>query len=115
MPSQIVLAFLFLLLKYGMLTACDDSENGEFLPCQKAYVHCDQIDFLEGLIFIKIENGVVCTSAIYTDELGYYFKDYRGNKDCKEPEWQCERCGLCNPYWNTLCKKCHRVNWQNSG
>lgn len=103
--------FIFFLIKCGVLLSSDDSEKVEFVPCGKTYIQCEQIDFLEDRIFVKIENSTICTSGIHTDELGYYFKDYRKEKNCEHGEWQCIGCKMCNPSWNTLCRKCSRPNW----
>jgi len=108
LKSILVCVFL-LLIKNGLFAGCSNYE--EFIPCEKTYIQGEQISFFEKSIFVKIENSIVYTSAIFSDENGFYFRDYRKG-DCDDGEWQCQHCDTCNPYWNTLCESCHRVNWK---
>lgn len=111
MLCRAILCVLFVCLFKGNLVAeCSDSVA--FVSCEKTYISHDQIEFFKNRIFVKIENFVISTSAIYVDQNGYYFKDFQS--DCEGGEWKCIHCETCNPYWNTLCKKCHRVNWKTN-
>ncbi len=103
----------FLLIQYGLFAACSNCGGQEFVSCEKTYIQEEQIHVYEKRIFVDLGDSVLHTSGIYSDERGYYFKDYKqGN--CDSGEWQCQHCKTCNPIWNTLCKKCSRINWKGS-
>ena len=111
MRSRIIHYFLALLLVSNHIFASLD-DNAEFVPCEKTYIQSQQIEFIDRFIIVNVGNSIIQTSGIFADQTGFYFKDYRKG-DCEEGEWQCKICDTCNPYWNTSCKECNRINWNN--
>lgn len=97
-----LLIFLCLFASFSL------SAGSQFLPCEKTYVASDRIHFCQNQIFAQIESLLICTSAIYSDGAGLFFMDYRAS-DCADNEWECQHCLTCNPFWYTLCRKCHRI------
>lgn len=96
-----------LMFTVNCFSECASSESGtRFMACPKTYVTTDQIAFYENGIFAKIGDSIISTSAIYSDESGYYFSNYNG--DCEGLDWKCP-CGECNPFWYTTCRECFRL------
>lgn len=106
--QKIILAFALFLVLSGEIFAHDRCNQSKFVPCEKTYIKANQIGFVENEILIDMGNAVLCTSAVYSDEVGYYFRDYDERK-CEKTQWKCEICGNCNDSWYTLCLRCSHL------
>ena len=78
----------------------------QFYPCDKAYVEANQISLSSDGISVQFSNGDLLTSALYTDEVGFYFKDFKRRGDCSEGKWECQVCHYCNPNYTLYCGIC---------
>lgn len=85
---------------------CSCPKPPKFVECDKVYVQPSQIDLIDGQILVKVEEQVLQTSMILTDEQGFYFKDYKKQGDCPDFQWECEVCHACNDNWNNYCQIC---------
>ena len=77
-----------------------------FFPCEKAYVESSQVAVSQDGISIQFQNGTLLTSTLYSDEQGFYFKDFKRRGDCSEGKWECQVCHYCNPNYNLYCGIC---------
>ncbi len=96
--------WLFLLLCISSF-ACEEGIK-EFIACKKTYVYADQLNFENNIILVSLhDDHVIETAAVYSDGLGFYFKDYKQQK-CDKGQWKCRICDHCNPNFKIWCEVC---------
>ncbi len=78
----------------------------KFIECDKTYIDPEQIEINENQIQVNCEGKVYLTSAIYTDERGVYFKDFRQG-GCPDGFWECSVCHDCNENYYIWCRTCY--------
>ncbi len=95
---------------YAGCNRCGDQAH--FVSCPKTYIASDQIDFHENSIFVKINDVVLQTQSLNTDDDGIYFENVR-DSDCGFAQWKCDKslgrgltCNACNWIWDNDCYAC---------
>lgn len=105
-----LLAF-FVLLCFGSITAyagCPKCPKPpKFMECEKTYIVGSQIEIVEDQIFVNVAENVVQTSALYADEAGLYFKDFRKQGCCPDGYWECSVCHDCTENYYIWCRTCY--------
>jgi hypothetical protein len=78
-------------------TPCN--ENIIQLP-ENYYILSEYIIFADNKIYVNIHDEKYETTALFSDENGYFIQTIRGKclGLCKWYEWECGRCGFCNLY-----------------
>jgi hypothetical protein len=94
---------------------CDCAQSEiRFVDCPKTYVTPEQIQFYENGIFVRMNDVVIQTESLSTDEEGIFFSNARDD-GCGPYQWKCERrdsngmiCNTCNWDWNYTCSYCRK-------
>ena len=89
----IILGVLFCVVS-SAIYACLEGDEG--INAEKVYVGADQIQCLDNKIYVLIENDILETPALFSDEGGYYVILAAKSGNCSWYEWKCTRCGYCN-------------------
>lgn len=69
---------------------------------QKVYIHPAQVNVDEAGILVAVDQTVMRTSALFSDQQGLYIRDY-GRDDCPDDTWYCSKCGDCHQNWYVFC------------
>jgi hypothetical protein len=89
---------------YGSCQNGQISEEGNVINCGKTYIQSDHIELIANTIFVKIDDLIYETPALYNDENGYYIMEVRAS------------CGLIerkNVVMNAITiKKGRNASWQ---
>src|ERR1700722_8665546 len=76
---------------------------------QKVYIQTDQIYFDNNRIYISIDDFTYETTALSSDDNGYYIDTIAKKDKCSWYHWQCTNCKTCNLRgFNWECKKCKK-------
>ena len=102
-----------LLLWVNCFADCGRCPDGaRFVACPKTYITPGQVDLSEGKILVRMNDWIVETETLTTDERGIFFSNARSN-GCGYYEWKCTRalargmpCDTCNWNWNSTCSYC---------
>ena len=79
-----------------------------FFPCESVYISPNDLFFDGHVIYVRLHDGYITTSAIYSDAKGLYFKDFKRQGNCAKGQWHCENCDTCNENYLIWCKTCHK-------
>lgn len=92
------------------LSPDNQQENSKVVPCGKRYIAADKISFSENTILIEIDDMVLPTPAIQSDEGGFYIQYVKVNSSRCDGmlDWECGRCGYCNIVFDKCCLVCNR-------
>lgn len=85
-------------------------ENLKIVPCGKRYITADKIAFSGNSILIEIDDIILATPAIQSDEGGFYIEQVKVNSSRCDGllDWECGRCGYCNTVFDKCCLVCNR-------
>lgn len=94
---------LSLLFSFSFFTLGLFAEES-FIPCEKTYVHPDQIHFTESSLFVQMNDLWIQPEAIHVDANGLYFNSLQPVPG----PWQCKKreCREWNSEWEDICHKC---------
>jgi hypothetical protein len=86
------------------------NHEGMIELADKIYIESDQINFADKKIYIQIKDSIFETSAIHSDEKGYYIDQVAKSGNCAWYEWECreETCLTCNLRGTLKCGRCGR-------
>lgn len=94
---------------------CNCPKPLTFIDCPKTYVASEQISFYGDEIFVQVNDFVIQTETLSTDDRGIFFKNVR-DEECGWMQWKCTKkifdnvpCDTCNWIWYNNCVTCGKA------
>ena len=106
----VFLVLLFVIATVQSYAGCPCKKKRKHKPKQnesyeKVYVAPAQVDIKGNKILVQMEDQIVTTPAIFSDENGIFIKDC-SVEECDDGFWQCRTCGACNEKYYLWCRTC---------